>query len=59
MKETQARVKLWDINDTKAERIHRKMAEMVALDYQPLSVVTDVGFTSLLQTIEPTWVQNS
>ena len=26
---------------------------MMALDYQPLSVVTDVGFTSLLQTIEP------
>ena len=53
MEETRARVKVWDINDPKAERIHDKIAEMMALDYQPLSVVTDVGFTSLLQTIKP------
>ena len=53
MEETQARVKIWDINEPKAERIHRKIAEMMALDYQPLSVVNDVGFTRLLQTIEP------
>ena len=26
---------------------------MMRLDYQPLSVVTDVGFSRLLQTIEP------
>ena len=51
--ETQQRVKLWDINDPKAERIHIKIAEMMALDYQPLSVVSDVGFTSLLYTTEP------
>ena len=53
MEETRARVKVWDINDPKAERIHCKIAEMMALDYQPLLVVTDVGFTSLVQTIEP------
>ena len=40
---------MWDINDLKAERIHRKITEMMALDYQPLSVINDVGFTSLLQ----------
>ena len=51
--ETQARVKLWDINDPKAERIHVKIAEMMALDNQPLSVVSDLGFTRLLHTIEP------
>ena len=53
VEETQTRVKVWDINDPKAECIHCKIAEMMALDYQPLSVVNDVGFTSLLQTIEP------
>ena len=53
MEETRARVKIWDINEPKTERIHRKIAEMMALDYQPLSVVNDVGFTRLLQTIEP------
>ena len=30
-----------------------KIAEMMALDYQLLSVVSDVGFTRLLHTIEP------
>ena len=53
MEETRARIKIWDINDPKAERIHRKIAEMMALDYQPLSVVNDIGFTRLLQTVEP------
>ncbi|XP_065891625.1 zinc finger BED domain-containing protein 4-like [Dysidea avara] len=53
MVETQACVKLWDINDPKVERIHVKIAEMTALDYQPLSVVSDVGFTRLLHTIKP------
>ena len=38
-----------DINDTKAEC---KIAEIMVLDNQPLSVVTNVGFTSLLQTIK-------
>ena len=52
MEETRARVKIWDINNPKAERIHRKIAEMMALDYQPLSVVNDIGFTRLLQTVE-------
>ena len=36
-----------------AECIHLKIAEIMALDYQPLSVVSDVGFTHLLNTIEP------
>ena len=53
MEETRAQVKVWDISDPKVERIHSKTAEIMVLDYQPLSVVTDVGFTSLLQTIEP------
>ena len=53
MEETRARVKIWDINDSKAEHIHCKIAEMMALDYQPLSAVNDVGFTRLLQTVKP------
>ena len=42
-----------DINDPKAECIDHKIAEMMVLDNQPLSVVTNVGFTSLLQAIKP------
>ena len=37
-------VKRWDINDSRAQNIHTKMGEMIALDYQPFSVVEDVGF---------------
>ena len=53
LSETQARVKQWDINDSNAVRIHRKIAEMMAIDYQPFSIVSDVGFTRLLKTLEP------
>jgi len=40
--ETHARLKLLDINDPKAECIHLKIAKMMALDYQPLSFISDV-----------------
>jgi len=36
-------------NDIKVKCIHLKM---MALDYQPLSVISDVGFTSVLITID-------
>ena len=38
--QTRLRLKLWDINDPKAECIHLKIAEMIVLDYQLLSVVS-------------------
>ena len=47
--EMQASVKLWVINDPKAERIHIKIADIMALDCIP----ANVGFTCLLHTIEP------
>ena len=51
--ETEARVQPWDINDARALRVHKKIAEMMALDFQPLSIVSDVGFIRLLNTLEP------
>ena len=50
--ETEARVKPWDINDPRTIRIHQKIGEMMALDFQPYSIVSDTGFTELL-TLEP------
>ena len=50
--ETEVRVKSWDINDPRTIRIHQKIAEMMALDFQPYSIVSDTGFTELL-TLEP------
>ena len=55
--ETQELTKVWDINDHKAQRVHRKIGEMIlemiAVDCQPLSVVEDVGFKQVLRTLEP------
>ena len=50
---TEARVKQWDINDPCAIRVHQKIAEMMALDFQTYSTVSDTGFTELLKTLEP------
>ena len=33
--------------------MHNKIAEMMVLDFQPLSIVSDVGFIRLLNTLEP------
>ena len=45
--------RLWDINDQRAQKIHRRIGEMVALDWQPLSIIDDRGFRSVLQALEP------
>ena len=51
--ETEARVQAWDINDPRAIQVHKKIGEMMALDFQPYSIVSDVGFTRLVKTLEP------
>ena len=45
-------IQQWDINDTRTVRVHNKIAEMMALNFQPLSIVSDVGFIRLLNTLE-------
>ena len=50
---TEVRTKLWDINDPKAQKITRKVGEMVAIDCHPLSVIEDVGFRCILNALEP------
>ena len=53
LEETKDRAKVWDINDPRAQLVHRRIAEMMALDCQPFSIVQDDGFTRLLKTLEP------
>ena len=36
--------KQWDINDARAKAVHQHLGEMIALDYQSMSIVEDVGF---------------
>ena len=51
--EATERVRIWDINDPRAQRIHRRVTEMIALDSQPFSLVDDPGFTHLVHELEP------
>ena len=53
MVETHVKVKVWDINDSYAVRIHRLIGETIATDNQPFSVVHDTGFSRLIKTLEP------
>ena len=50
---TEERTKVWDINDPRAQRITRKVGEMIAIDCHPLSVAEDVGFNRVLKALEP------
>ena len=43
----------WNINDPRACIIHKKLAEMIAIDSQPVSIVEDVGFINFVKTLEP------
>ena len=51
--EVQDLTKTWNINDARAQQVHRKVSEMVAIDCQPISVVEDVRFRQVLRTLEP------
>lgn len=44
---------LWDVNDVKAQKFHYLIAEMIALDNEPLSVVERTGFIRLLEQALP------
>ena len=47
---------MWDINGSRAQRaqrVQRRIGEMIAIDCQLFSVVEDVGFTRLLKQLEP------
>lgn len=47
------RTKKWDANDPRALSWDKTVAEFVVLDYQPFSVVEDIGFRRLMDKAEP------
>ena len=51
--EVQDRGRKWDINDARAQQVHKLVMEMIALGNQPFSLVEDLGFVRLLQVLEP------
>ena len=52
LEESSDLVRVWDINDPRAKRIHQRIGEMIAIDCQPFSIVEDVGFTHLLKALD-------
>ena len=44
---------LWDVNYAKAKTFHYLIAEMIASDNEPLSIVERVGFTRLMEKALP------
>ena len=47
--------KIWDVNDHRSKEIHFLIAEMVALDCQPISIVEDSGFINLIKFLRPNY----
>ena len=47
------RSRAWEFNDQRSLRLHRSVAEMIALDDQPFSVVQNEGFRRLMHLAEP------
>lgn len=53
--ESYERKKVWDINSSKAKIVHFKIAEMIAVDGQPISIVEDLGFNRLMKECLPNY----
>jgi hypothetical protein len=47
------RGRMLDANHSRAKEITKLLAEMIAVDCQPISMLTDVGFTRFIQYLEP------
>ena len=55
IQEILTRKKLWDINDHRAQELHTRIGEMIALDIQPYSVTEDIGFQRVLKLACPNY----
>lgn len=51
--------KKFDINHPKAQAIHKVIAEMIAIDNEPLSVVQKAGFRRVVGTLQPKYTMPS
>jgi len=48
-----------EIDSAEANKIHIALGKMMALDIQPISIVEDVGFKSLVGLLEPRYIMLS
>lgn len=49
----QAFITNWDISDSRSKEIHNAIAEMIAIDNQPISIMENKGFKRLLHLLKP------
>lgn len=49
----EAFITIWDITDFRAKEIHYAIAEMIATDNQPISIVENQRFNRLLHLLKP------
>src|ERR1044072_5860076 len=47
--------KIWDINDHKFQEIHYLIGDMIAVDIQPYSLASDIGFQRLIAKLCPNY----
>lgn len=48
--------KKWSIDSPEAQKVHRSIGKMIAVDIQPYSIVDDSGFKELIDALEPRYV---
>ncbi|XP_003389647.1 PREDICTED: zinc finger BED domain-containing protein 4-like [Amphimedon queenslandica] len=53
LEESSTKMHKWAQSDSRAVNITTKVAEMIAVDCQPMSIVDDIGFTRVLHAAEP------
>lgn len=56
LKESSSQTKVWEVNDPRAVKLSTKVAEMIATDCQPLSIVDNIGFVRLMKAAEPRYM---
>ena len=56
LEDTIERKKLWDINDSRAKRIHEDIMVMIAMDNEPFRMVERDGFVRLMARLNPRYV---
>jgi anionic cell wall polymer biosynthesis LytR-Cps2A-Psr (LCP) family protein len=46
----------WSIKSPKAQKVHKAIAKMIAVDIQPYLIVDYSGFNELIGVLEPRYV---
>ena len=53
--ESIARTAKCDIDSSQAQDIHKAIAELIAVDCQPISIVEVIGFERLMKKVKPNY----